>query len=291
MPGVRIVTDSAAALDQETIERLGIIVLPLKIQLGSETFREGTDISPEQFLARLGRPGTYPTTISPTVADFHRVYDELSHTSSGVLSLHVSDQLEEVVGTARRAKGSFVGRCRIEVMDCETISHGQGILVKAAAEAAAAGKGIDDVVRLMRGMIPHVYSIFFVETLDFVEHDGRIGEAQALLGTMLRVKPLLTVEDGDIIPLEKVRTRELAVEKLLDFIAEFSHIEELAILQNLYTADTRDMLERLELLFPNREVPIYTYGPSLAVHLGPTAMGAVIYEGLAGEGYAVGFGI
>ena len=288
MPRVSIITDSAAMLDQETAEQLGITVLPLTIHIGSETFREGIDISSEQFLARLRQPGANPTISAPGIEEYHRVFSDLSEKSDVILALHVSSKLKNVVQTARRAAASFVGSSKIEVLDTEAIAIPQGILVKAAAEAAAAGEEMDDIIRLMRGMIPHMYAIFFVESLEYLKNDGRVGVAQAILGTMLGIKPLLTIEDGDIIPLEKVRNREKAIEKLLEFIGEFSHIEEITILQDRYTDETTELLERLGLLFPNEDfpIPIQTYGPSLAVHLGPTAMGAAIYEGTSGNGFA-----
>ena len=280
MPNVSIVTDSAADLDPETIKRLNIHVLPLNVRLGSETFREGVDITSEQFLTRLRQAGGFPSVTPPSVSEFHRLYEELSNVSADILSLHVSSRLERVCDVARKAAGSFLGRGKIEVMDSEATSRAQGILVTAAAEAAQAGASIDEIVRLVRGMIPHVYAIFFVDTLDYLEHDGRIGVAQATLGTMLNIKALLTIEDGDIIPMEKVRTDEKGIEKLVEFIAEFSNVEELLILQDRQPLQTDDLLARLALLFPEREIPVLTYGPSLAAHVGPAALGAVIYEGV-----------
>jgi len=199
MPRVSIITDSAAMLDQETAEQLGITVLPLTIHIGSETFREGIDISSEQFLARLRQPGANPTISAPGIEEYHRVFSDLSEKSDVILALHVSSKLKNVVQTARRAAASFVGSSKIEVLDTEAIAIPQGILVKAAAEAAAAGEEMDDIIRLMRGMIPHMYAIFFVESLEYLKNDGRVGVAQAILGTMLGIKPLLTIEDGDII--------------------------------------------------------------------------------------------
>jgi len=280
MPKVTIVTDSAAALDPAIVQRYSIKVLPLSVHLGSEVYREGIDISAEQFLSRLGKAGSFPTISSPPINDFYKFYEETTLAGGSVLSLHVSGQLERVVETARKAGEGFLGRNRVEVMDSETISLGQGILVKAAAEAAAAGESLDEIVRLIRGMIPHVYSIFFVETLDYLERRGRIGVAQAILGSMLEVKPILTIEDGDLIPMEKVRSNDKAIEKLVEFIAEFSRIDQLLILSDPSRTDTGDLLEQLKLVFGERELPTFTYGPSLAAHLGPAAMGAIIYEGI-----------
>ncbi len=280
MPKVTIVTDSAAALSPTSVQRYGIRVLPLNIHLDSEVYREGIDISAEQFLTRLRQSSSFPSISPPPASDFQRIYEEITLAGGSVLSLHISGQLEPVVDVARRAGEGFLGRNRVEVMDSETISLGQGILVKAAAEAAAAGESLDEIVRLIRGMIPHIYSIFFVETLDYLERHGRIGVAQAILGSMLEVKPILTVEDGDIIPMEKVRTTDKAIEKLVEFIAEFSHIDDLLILRDPCRPDTGELLEQLKLVFGERSLPVFAYGPSLAVHLGPGAMGAIIYEGL-----------
>jgi len=279
MRRVSIVTDSAAGLDQETIDRLGIKVLPLTVHLAGERYQEGIDITSEQFLERLSQAGVYPRLSAPSVESVGRVYEELASTGVDILSLHVSGTLDRTLDAARRAAMPFLGRTKIEVMDYETISLAEGIIARAAGEAAAAGDSLDDIVRLVRGMTPHVYSIFFVESLNYLEHGGRIGIAQAILGSMLQVKPLLTIEEGDIFPMEKVRTQDKAIEKLVEFVSEFSHIEDLAILQHRFTEATASLIERLDMLFPGRQVPIYTYNPSLAVHIGPAALGAVIYEG------------
>jgi DegV family protein with EDD domain len=138
-------------------------------------------------------------------------------------------------------------------------------------------------VRLLRGVIPHVYIVFFVETLNYLERGRRIGRAQAILGSMLGIKPLLIMEEGEIVPLEKVRTRSRAIDKLFDFVVEFPHIEQMAILQKspVATEETLLLIERLEMVLPEIEFPIITYGPVLATHVGPNTMGIIVYEGMA----------
>jgi DegV family protein with EDD domain len=163
-----------------------------------------------------------------------------------------------------------------------TTSMGLGILVKAAAEAANNGASLDDIVRIVRGMLPHIYMIFYVETMDYLERSGRIGKAQAILGSMLNIKPILFIEDGDIIPLEKVRTTEKAVDKLFEFVTEFDNLEQTAIIQRGKnpSKETRILQERLEQNFPDLDFPIIQYGPDLATRVGPNALGIVVYEGL-----------
>jgi DegV family protein with EDD domain len=163
-----------------------------------------------------------------------------------------------------------------------TTSMGLGILVKAAAKAANDGMPLDDIVRLVRGMIPHIYLVFYVETMDYLERGGRIGKAQAILGSMLNIKPILFMEDGDIIPLEKVRTTEKAIEKLFEFVAEFDNLEQTAILQGSKhpNKDARTLQERLAQSFPDLDFSILQYGPDLATRVGPNALGIAVYEGM-----------
>ena len=131
-------------------------------------------------------------------------------------------------------------------------------------------------------MIPHIYLVFYVETMDYLERNGRIGKAQAILGSMLNIKPILFMEDGDIIPLEKVRTSEKGIEKLFEFVAEFDNLEQTAIIQRSKqpNKDARNLQERLQQSFPELDFPIIQYGADLATRLGPDALGIVVYEGM-----------
>jgi DegV family protein with EDD domain len=183
------------------------------------------------------------------------------------------------VEVAREATGSFLGRQRIVVLDTATTSVGLGLIVQAAAEAAAQGAPQAEVVRIVRGMIPHMYALFFSDSLDYLEAWGRLGAAQTLLGTMLDLKPLATMEDGDLLPIEKVRNYGRAVDKLFDFIVEFSHVEQMYILEHGFEAEAAQLKERLDVAFPHRTFPVIGYPPSLAVHIGPKAMGVIVYEG------------
>ena len=280
MGKVAVVTDSTAFLEPEVVQELDITVIPLSVHLGDETFQDGIDITPEKFFKRLEQSGVIPRTSAPSVETFERVYADLHAQTDEVLSLHISGRLSQTLGHARRGAESLMGRCSIAVIDSMTTSLGLGLLSKAAAEAAQEGADLDEVVRLVRGMIPHIYIVFYVDQMDYLERGNRIGRAQAILGTMLNVKPLLFVEDGEIIPLEKVRSHEKAIEKLFEFVAEFSELEQAAIVQRNPnpTEETGMLIERLEQIFPDIKFPIIQYGPVLASHIGPSAMGVVVYE-------------
>jgi DegV family protein with EDD domain len=282
MGKVKIVTDSTAYLEANVTKRLGITVIPLTVRLDDETFLEGVDITAEEFFQKLDRSSTMPVAFPPSVEDFLTVYTEISKTTDQIMSIHISGKLNETCNRAAIASQAFLGRCQITVVDSLTTSLGLGILATAAARAAAQGQSLEEIEFLIRGMIPRIYIVFLAETLEYLERKGRISQAQALLGTMLNIKPFLAIEDGEIIPLEKVRDREGAVDKLFEFVGEFSHIEQIAIMQSTPEPieETKMLIERLEVIFPRIKPPVLVYGPVVACHVGPNGLGVIVYEGL-----------
>ena len=280
MPRVRIVTDSTADLPPDVIESLGITVLPLIIQLGPSNLRDGIDINAQDFSPRLMRSSAPPSTSPPSLREFEEIFAELTRGGGEVVAIHVSSKLSLTYRNASHAAAPLLGRSKIVVIDSQLITVGLGMLVTAAAQSAAEGASLDEVVKLVRGMIPRIYIGFFVETLDYLERGGRIGKAQAMLGTMLNIKPLLILEEGEIVALEKVRTRSKAIEKLVEFISEFTRIERMVILHSTTPEDVDLLIEQINLVVPNMNIKIDQYGPVTACHLGPNALGVVVYEGM-----------
>ena len=283
MNRVHIVTDSSVHFPDPTLpQRLGVTVVPQTIQFGRQAYRDGLDLSPEEFFRRLPHYANLPTLHSPASDIFRDLYAEKLRQNRQILSIHVSGKMNDTVAHARQAADEFLGGNRIVVIDSLTTSIGLGWLAEAAAEAAERGAPLDEIVRIVRGMITHMYAVFFVDQLDYLERNGRLSKSQAVLGTMLGIKPFLTIEDGEIIPMEKVRTREKAIDKLLEFVSEFSSIDRVAIMQSGQqpTEDTRQLLDRLEQTFPGQRFPVLNYGPGLACQIGPNSLGVFVYEGL-----------
>jgi DegV family protein with EDD domain len=166
-------------------------------------------------------------------------------------------------------------------MDSETISLGLSILVREAARLANQSLPLGAIMRHIRGIIPRIYIVLVTDTMDYLEHSRLISPAQAILGSMLNIRPFLAIEEGRIIPMEKVRSRDRAIDKLVEFASEFASIEQIAILQSTSypTEQTKVLRERLEPIVANRELPILLYGPLLASHIGPDGMGLIVYEG------------
>ena len=282
---VQIVTDSAADTDPSIARRLGITVVPLTVRVEGNEYLDGVEIGAEELLLRMTRERVRPEIVGPTAESFYEVYSGLARETDQIISIHSSASLSSTWREAQLAARSFLGRCDIVVMNSETLSLGLDLLVQEAAELARAAVPLNNIVRHIRGMIRHVYIVLVTETLDYLEHSGRISPAQAILGSMLHIKPFLAIEEGDIIPMEKVRGTDRAIDKLIEFASEFSTIERMAILQSTpyATDDTRFLRDRLNLIAPGHEFPILLYGPLLASHIGPDATGLVVYEGMDKE--------
>jgi DegV family protein with EDD domain len=278
---VYVVTDSAATIDPAIVEQFDITVVPLTVSIDQKEYLDGTDLDHEELLLRMTHNRIRPSIVGPTADQFRRTYSRLTRQTDQIISLHSSASLSLVHEEAQKAASEFLGRCDIVVMDSETLSLGLGILVKEAAQLANQSVTLNEIMRQIRGIIQRIYIVLITETMDYLEHSHLISSAQAILGTMLGIRPFLAIEEGKIIPMEKVRSRERAIDKLIEFAGEFSDIEQMAILQSTSypTEETKMLQERLELIVPGYEFPILLYGPMLASHIGPDGMGLVVYEG------------
>jgi DegV family protein with EDD domain len=286
MARVRIITDATAHLSPDLIAQHQITVLPIEVQFGDQKFVIEPQAGAKRLFQEMAGGPVSPIQASISPRAIHDAYRRLNRETDEVLVVVSSRQLSGAQDTALAEARTFLGRCRIAVTDSMATSWGLGLVVEAAARAAAAGMNLDETVRLVRGLLPHIYAVFFVERLDYLEHGGRIGPAQALLGTILRIKPLLIVEDGDIIPLEKVRTHIAAIEKLADFVTEFAAIQQVVIMRSPLGNSTDELREelndRLGPILPDLRFPVVEYDPVLACHLGPEALGVTVYEGFGG---------
>jgi fatty acid kinase fatty acid binding subunit len=278
---VKIVTDSNAHLpDAGLITDLGIEVVPLIVRTGTQVYPERINFTDEAFFRRLAKDSVSVSVEAPSVSQMRSVFGRLGQVADRIVCIHTSSSLNDVAEVARQAAAGDAGRQRIVVLDTASTSVGVGLIVEAAARAAAEGASLAEVVRIARGMIPHMYALILSDSLMFLEAWGRLGPAQTLLGTMLGLKPIATMEDGDLLPIEKVRSYSRAVDKLFEFIIEFSRVEQMYILQHEFETEAAQLLERLELAFSDREFPVIGYPPSLAVHIGPRALGVLVYEGV-----------
>ena len=283
MGKVQIVTDSSAQfLDPTVIERYQIEIVPLALALPAHRYRDGVDIDARTFLRTIARDRVFARLEPPPVEEFADLYARLNKQTDQIVSIHLSSGLGDVWNNAKQATRTLLGRCEIEVIDSLTTSVGLAMLAEEAARIAAEGASFEQVVHTVRAMVSRIYSVFYVDSLDYLRHSNLLSEAQALLGGMLEIKPVLSIEEGELIPIEKVRSDAQAIDRLVEYVIEFTDLEQLVILQPTPypTEQTRLLRERLALEFPDREFPAVLYGPTLGALLGPDAMGMMICEAL-----------
>ncbi len=281
MGKVHLVTDSAADFaDPNFINRYGIVVLPFRIRLGDKVYTHGVDLSNEEFMGYVERDIIKPEIIAPSEEEYLEVYKELSHDADHIISVHTSHHLSNSWRHANEAAKTIMGRCDMSVVNSMTASGGQALLVEAALRAAQENDSFEDMVRAVRGACGRIYSVFYVDSLDYLQLNGLLGEAQAFLGTMLNIKAFLTIEDGELVAMEKVRTTSQAIDKLVEFVSEFSYLEKLTILHSRrYSSSTiQDIQGSLRDEFPGVDFPTAIYGPIMASLLGPDGVGLSVYE-------------
>jgi len=269
---VKIVTDSGADLPEELAEELGISVVPVYVRFGEEVYRDRVTISEDEFYERLTHDPVHPNTTQPGPQDFLEVYQKLSSDADGIVSIHISGKLSGTYNSALMARDMLEGGCPVEVVDSETLSMSVGLIAIAAAEMAKAGESMDKIVEWVKQAIPKTYLFFLLDTLEYLRRGGRIGKAKALLGSVLNVKPMLTVKDGVLVPAGQVRTRAKGMDKLFEFVKEATDIQDLAVVYNTTPDEAQNLAERIGSVFDSEKIRMARVGPGLGVHGGPGAM-------------------
>ena len=210
---VKIVTDSSADIPQELAAKLGITIVPLYVRFGDEVFRDIVEISHDEFYRRLSACSIHPSSIQPSPQDFMEVYNKLSKGSDGIISIHISSRLSGTFNSAMQAK-SNVNNCPIEVIDSRILSMGLGIIAIEAAKLANKGASFAAILDWINTNSPRIKLMGLLDTLKYVLLGGRIGKAKALMGTLFNIKPVLSLRDGEVIPVGQVRSRGKGIERL-----------------------------------------------------------------------------
>lgn len=278
MAKVGIVTDSTADLRPEVVKELGIVVVPLSIRLGTETLVEGPGLRSVGFHRRLASDDLTATAVAPRPGQFAHVYGRLAKETSGVVSVHLSSRLNGTVQAAREGRLAFLGRCQVSVIDSQAISRALGILVTEAAKAAADGASAPDIERLLRGMIPRIYLAFYLQNPDDLRRKGLSWRPPHSTYDPSE-RPILTMEEGQITRVHRMRGRGTALERLFEFVAEFRVLKKLAILHSGLVPQVEELRARLAELLPGEVMEEHIYGPALGTYIGPAALGVVAFEG------------
>lgn len=263
-----IVTDSTADVPAEWRDRYGIEVVPLKVLFGKETFRDGVDITNDEFFSRLGSATSLPTTSAPSPGEFADVYKGLARDYQGCISIHIGAQLSATAEAARVGAGSAEG-FRVEVIDSETVSMPIAFLCRAAAEC----RTLDEAAAAVKQRVPKGRVLALLDTLRYLEMGGRLSRAQAMIGTMLDVKPLLLVKDKEIKAVERVRTRARAIDRMMEFFKTELPVEYVSVMHATAGEEARKIADDLRGALPDQEIAIGQIGCVLGTHTGPRALG------------------
>lgn len=269
MSNVAIVTDSVADLPPQIAEELGITVVPLVVRFDTDLYRDGLDISPDQFYERLRTSKVLPATSVPPPAAFADAYDKLAGKTNEIVVISLTSKLSATYQVALQAIGLMKKRCRVEVLDSQWAVMAQGFITIAAAKAAQAGASLDEVLDVARHTMRRVDMHAAFDTLEYLERGGRIGKAQAFLGSLLKVNPIIGLKDGEVYPCARERSRAKAIDRLYNFAASFGNVEGLAVEYATDLDEANKLVQRLHSKYP--QVPIYLSrtSPVIGTHTGP----------------------
>ena len=276
-PKVAIVTDSTVNLPEELVNLYNIHIVPLNVIWGADSYKEGVDITTNEFYQRLKTSKELPTTSQPSAGEFFEVFSELAKSHEGIVGVFLSEDLSGTLDSAHTAV-EMMKDYPIEIVDSRLISLGLGFLVLAAARAAEQNLSIGEVADAARRLVNTTRFIFVVETLEYLHRGGRIGGAQRLLGSVLSMKPLLQLKDGKVMPLEKVRSKRKAVNRMLAIAAEElqnkGNVRVGVVHASTVEEANQIQQEAAELLNPI-EIIQSELSPVIGTHVGPGAVGLI----------------
>jgi DegV family protein with EDD domain len=283
MPGVRIVTDSACDLTEELVKQHEVIVVPLTIRFGVEEFEDRSELTPEEFWRRCKGKGDLPETAAPSPGAFMAAYERAaSEGADAVLCLTISSKLSATYASAVTAADTFTA-VPVQVVDTRSVTMGQGLMVIAAAEEAAAGAGLEELVAASEDRTTRTRVFGVVGGLDFLQRGGRIGGAQALLGSLLSIKPVIVVKDGEVAEESKQRNRSRALSYLKAKVAGEAPLERLAVADGACD-DIDEVLTGLKAIPGQHPLLSVQLGPVVGSHTGPNTVGVcyIVPTGVSG---------
>jgi DegV family protein with EDD domain len=275
---VAIVTDSTSDLTKATRDRAGITVVPLNVHFGQETFRDGVDLDPDAFMRMMATADRLPTTSQPAAGAFEATFRELAADHDEICCVLISGKLSGTVQSAALAAEAVAGVVHVEIVDSGNVTYGLGFQALRAAGLASQGLGAADIGATLATETGSYHVVFFVETLEHLRRGGRIGKSAQLLGAAIKLRPLLRVDEGQIVPFERTRTRSRAITALHAFARDVANVERAAVIYNTTPEDAIELARQLEVIVGSG-VDAIQVGPVVSTHVGPGMLGVVLKEG------------
>ena len=279
---VRIVTDSTSDIPADLARSLGVTVVAQNVHFDTETFKDNVTITPDDFYSKLVNSPDLPKTSQASPGEFKEAYDRLGASADGIVSLHVSSKISGTCNSARLGSAQSSAVCPIEVIDSAQASMALGLAVVASAEAANQGAAHHEVVSAARDAVARAQCFCAFQTLEYLQKGGRIGKARGLLGSVLNIKPMIIVRDGEVTPLGKARTFPNALVKMEETARGFAPVEALAVMYSTTPEVAQRVADDLQdIVTPSVEPYITRFGPALGVYTGPGAIGIALLQSTA----------
>lgn len=269
---VRVVTDSTADIPADMVAALGIIVIPSYVVFGSESYRDEVELTKQQFYEKLRSSRVIPTTAAPPPAVYDETYRRLAKETDEIVSIHLASRYSALFSSATLAARN-ISEARITVVDSEQVTMGYGWMVVAAAESAQRGASVEQIVALVEGIKPRSRVLAVLNTLEFLHRGGRVDWIRAMIGTLLRVKPIIEVRQGEVKLLERARTLQRSLGRLVERVQALGPLERAIILHTDAPDLAQSVADRLQAAEPGWDLPIHQAGVTIASHVGPGAVG------------------
>lgn len=275
MTQIAIVTDSTAYLAEDVREAHNISVIPLSVVFGDDAYREEIDITKNEFLDKMKHAEDLPTTSQPPIGEFIALFEELSKDYDAVITIHLSSGISGTYQTACAAAEQVSDKVEVYCFDSEISCMPQGFYAIRAAEMSEAGHTVDEILDVLNEMKKRTKAYFVVDNLNHLHRGGRLNGAQAIVGSLLQIKPVLHFEDTKIVPFEKVRTAKKAIARIYDIFAEDiknSTSVQATVIHSNRAEKAEQMKKELSQAHPQADVVVSEFGPVIATHLGEGAL-------------------
>jgi len=274
---ITIITDSTSDIPNDFVDRYGIIKVPLTVHFKDEEFKDGVDITPEQFFKKLVKSDKLPTTSQVTPAAFEDIYKRELEKGNSIISIHISSELSGTYQSAMLAKQT-IGSDKISIVDSRTTTLALGAVVLKAAELALKGIDKDEIVREIEDYKNKVKIIIMVDTLEYLKKGGRLSGTQAMIGGILNIKPILTIEDGKVVVIDKVRGSKKALKEIIEIMKIKGHdigSQTIGVVNAICPETVDELIRLIKEEFGTSEFIENSVGSVIATHAGPGAFGII----------------
>jgi len=277
---VKIICDSTADVTPELVKKYDITTIPLNIHFGTETYRDGIDLTAEQFYRKLVESKVHPNTSAPAPGLFVETFKKLAKETDEILVITISGGISATAESAIQAKDMAADICKVEVIDSLQTIGGELLLVLKAAEAAKNGAKLAEITTMIKDAIPRVRPYMIFDTLEYLQKGGRIGKGAAWLGGLLKFNPIFTLKEGVIHPVTRARSREQSIDALVNLIKAIPNLAGLVIEDANTPEEFETLASRLGEIYPREKTYRSKVSPVIGVHVGPHVLAA---SGISGK--------